>query len=104
MRTAVVVACLVVGFTASAHADGLVANPEWFACEKDHDCGRSEDVCGEPRGVNLKQYRKYKSYLEEQRSKVKCAAPRKVLNLRELHSVCVASHCTCDPAPHFGEQ
>lgn len=104
MKTIFAVACMVLGIATSAHADESATKPEWFACEKDHDCGRGEDVCGEPKGINLKHYKDYKSYLDDQRAMVKCAPARKVTNLRELHSVCVTGQCSFNPAPQFGGQ
>lgn len=103
-RIGTVAACLVLGFLSNAYADETGAKPEWFACEKDHDCGRGENVCGEPQGINLKHYKEYHTYLDNRRAVVECAPPRKVFNLRELHSVCVEHQCSFHPAPDFGGQ
>ncbi len=83
-------------------ASGMEVNADWFACKKDTDCVRAEEVCGEPAGVSLKHYKEYAEYLKSNRPLVECAAPRKVMNLRELHSVCQENKCGFDPAPQFG--
>lgn len=84
-------------------AEDVGAKPEWFACEQDRDCGRSESVCGEPKGVNLKKYKEYAAYLKTARAETQCAPVAKVANLRELKSVCVAQVCHFNPEPKTGD-
>lgn len=104
MKRNLAVLCGVLMLATHAYAAESASKLEWFSCEKDSDCGRGERVCGEPIGINLKQYKAYKKYLEEARSRVECDAPRKVLNLRQLHSICIANQCGFDPAPHYEAQ
>ena len=102
MKRNLAVLCGVLLLATHAYAEEG-AKLEWFSCEEDRDCGRSERICGEPIGINLKHYKEYKKYLDEARPSVSCPVTRKVLNLRELHSICIANRCGFDPAPKYGD-
>lgn len=87
----------------AAQADDLT-KPEWFACETDRDCGRTETPCGDPQPVNLKHYKEYSAYMHAARETEKCEPIQKVINLREVKSVCVGGQCGFNPPPkHAGD-
>ena len=102
MKPIAVIGLAAVCLCSAAYADDATTKPQWFACEKDKDCGRTETACGDPIGINLTYYHEYAAYLKDARASVKCEPGKKVLNLRELHSVCVAKACSFDPAPNYG--
>lgn len=97
------VMAMLVGLAATPLMAAELTKPEWFACEQDADCGRAEAVCGDPQGVNLSRYKEYRAHLDAVRPVVECSMHRKVINLRELHSVCRQKQCSFEPAPHYRE-
>ena len=99
-RFAVVFMVFAAGFAAQA-ADEPTSPKEWFACEKDRDCGRAETLCGDPQGINLEHYHDYRDYLDGM-SKSSCKPGKKIINLREMKSICQGGQCTFDRAPDYG--
>ncbi len=102
MRTAFAIGLGALCWCSAAYAEESATKVEWFTCEKNHDCGRTETACGDPIAINLKHYKEYSAYIKAARASTQCEPGKKVTNLRELHSVCSGNACSFDPAPQYG--